>query len=431
MTTSQQGIDLIETSDLRAGGLNDRDVLNALAHATAPSATNPFATSVQSVQTRDFVICLGDSLTNSYTSYLDVRLPDTFLALNGGISGNTTTQMAARAAHDIPAGTNYVVVLGGVNDVLGGVAAATIEANLQAIYTAAHAVGAVVVAVTILPCKANALWTAGKQVVLDAVNAWIAATATSVDHIIDAYTLMENTAGDDLLKAAYDSGDGLHPNATGYTVLAGGIYTGATWTVSGDTAYVAGGGTPIYLNQNLRTTDNASFKSVYASSIETPLIKTALIRPAANAANAIQIYNAEVSGDPVVNVDTTNKRLGVLTTAPAYALDVNGQARVKVAGGGTIFYIASDSGQLALLALSQAGYESWFVGLAGASQSLKFYSSHKADALVLNGITGAAVFVDDVYAITADKGVILRDRSDGHTYRIKVTAGVLGTEVVT
>lgn len=42
-----------------------------------------------------------------------------------------------------------------------------------------------------------------------------------------------------------------------------------------------------------------------------------------------------------------------------------------------------------------------------------------------------AQFSDDVKIITALKGPILLDRSDGHTYRIKVTGGVLGTEVVT
>lgn len=431
MTTSQQGIDIIEASDLRANGLAERDVLNALAFAQAPSAANPFSTSTQALRLCDFVICVGDSITNSYAAYLRSRLPTHWKTLNGGIAGEITAQMLTRFAYTVRAGTAYVVILGGVNDVLGGVAAATIEANLQAMYTAAQAVGATVVAVTITPCKANALWSAGKQTVLDAVNAWILNTATDVDVRIDAYSVMENTPGDDLLKAAYDSGDGLHPNATGLTALATTIEQGVTWTPVSSVAYVAAGPIEVALNQSVRTTDDVAFKSMFASVADAPIIKANVIRPSANSTSAVRIFNAEISGDPVVNVDTTNKRLGILNSAPAYALDVNGQARVKVSGGGTIFYVASDSGNLALLALSQAGYESWFVGMAGASQTLKFYSSHKADVLLLNAITGQANFIQDVFTTTANCGLVLADRSNGHTYRIKVTAGVLGVEVVT
>jgi hypothetical protein len=52
------------------------------------------------------------------------------------------------------------------------------------------------------------------------------------------------------------------------------------------------------------------------------------IKPGANSATAIQLQN--LSGTSILNVDTTNSRVGINNvTAPAYALDVSGDTNVS------------------------------------------------------------------------------------------------------
>ena len=59
------------------------------------------------------------------------------------------------------------------------------------------------------------------------------------------------------------------------------------------------------------------------------------IKPGANSATGIQLQN--FGGTPVLNVDTTNSRVGINNvTAPAYALDVNGDANLFT---GSVFRI--------------------------------------------------------------------------------------------
>lgn len=108
----------------------------------------------------------------------------------------------------------------GVNDVAAGASAATIESRITTLITEAHARGMQVIVTTITPWKAAAAWTAGFQTVTDSVNTWILANSAGADFVVDTYSALENTPGDDLLKAAYDSGDGIHPNGTGLQAMA-------------------------------------------------------------------------------------------------------------------------------------------------------------------------------------------------------------------
>ena len=136
------------------------------------------------------VYTLGDSLTATptYPNKLAALLGSPWVVRNLGISGNTTTQMEARIdAHCLNAGDGeYIVILGGINDIAADASAATIEGNLQAMYSAAAAAGLTVIACTITPFKTNAAWSSGRQTVLDAVNAWILGTAIDVDYTVDS-----------------------------------------------------------------------------------------------------------------------------------------------------------------------------------------------------------------------------------------------------
>ncbi len=215
------------------------------------------------------VYCMGDSLTayGYYPSSLDTLLGDGWQVINHGISGHLTSQMLSRFTADVitPGGAEYVVILGGIGDIVNGVSAATIESNLQAMYTAAHNAGIAVVAVTVLPWKGFVSWTAPLQAVTDAVNAWILATATNCDYKIDAYTALEDPGAADTLLAAYDSGDHVHLSVAGYNVLADEIYNGSTWTQKASNTDVYVSGTNLYIDQSLRTIDNVEFNNFKAT----------------------------------------------------------------------------------------------------------------------------------------------------------------------
>lgn len=160
----------------------------------------------------------GDSLTTSpsYASLLEWRLNAGGLEVVA-TGGWTSTQLLS-SLRATPPDVDESVVLIGSNDVLNGVAAAAIEANLTALNAAlpnAHFV-------TIPPCGNYAGWTAGKETVRQAVNTWIKAN-------LPGYTDIELVLGDGdpsqpVLLAQYDSGDGLHPNGDGDIALSEAIF---------------------------------------------------------------------------------------------------------------------------------------------------------------------------------------------------------------
>jgi lysophospholipase L1-like esterase len=179
------------------------------------------------------IYTLGDSETASgyYQSKLSLLLPSTWKIVNNGIAGNNTTQMLARLSSDILniGDAEYVIVMGGINDVYQDVSAATIESNLQTIYTAIHATGAKVVALTLTPSQ---YCSAPRQAVVDAVKTWILNTATNVDYRINAYTLLEDPSAANNLLATYDSGDHIHFNQAGGNALGQAVYDAVVWTTS-------------------------------------------------------------------------------------------------------------------------------------------------------------------------------------------------------
>jgi lysophospholipase L1-like esterase len=73
-----------------------------------------------------------------------------------------------------------------------------------------------------MPWKNSAGWTAGKQTETAAYNAAASAWASANGALyVDLFTPMGGGGGDpDVLAVAYDSGDLIHPNATGAGIIA-------------------------------------------------------------------------------------------------------------------------------------------------------------------------------------------------------------------
>lgn len=168
------------------------------------------------------VVFLGDSITDGW------RLAEYFPGkpyVNRGISGQTTPQMLVRMFPDViklkPAA---LILLAGTNDIARNTGAATlaqITDNIQAITELAQAHGIKVILSSVLPVSD---YTPRKQTekrppadVLK-LNAWL-----------KNYAAQAKAGYADYFRATVDdkgflrdglSGDGLHPNAKGYALMA-------------------------------------------------------------------------------------------------------------------------------------------------------------------------------------------------------------------
>jgi lysophospholipase L1-like esterase len=197
------------------------------------------------------VVAFGDSITDGAFSTPDAdnRYPDELAerlvaarrpigVLNAGIGGNRLLtdsagfgdKATARFERDVldQPGVRTVIVLEGVNDIgLGDeagtpVTAAQLIGAHRALIRAAHARGVRAIGATILPFKGTIYpdyYTERGEAVRDAVNDWIR-TSGEYDAVVDFDRAMADPADPDLLRPAFDAGDGLHPNDAGYHAMA-------------------------------------------------------------------------------------------------------------------------------------------------------------------------------------------------------------------
>ena len=85
------------------------------------------------------IVCIGDSLTEGYQIALDSAWPDVlkretkFELINSGICGDTTAGMLARFQEDvIKHKADYVIIMGGTNDIWFNIPDSQIIANILA-----------------------------------------------------------------------------------------------------------------------------------------------------------------------------------------------------------------------------------------------------------------------------------------------------------
>lgn len=207
------------------------------------------------------VVVFGDSLTDGTFSTPDAnrRFPDMLAerlantgrpraVLNHGIGGNRLTvdsawlgaKATSRFRRDVLSqpGIGTVVILLGINDIGLSEVSETAPLPIFEPYTAvscdeviaghrdlirqARAAGLRVVAATLSPAKPSPLSTARSEDKRAAINAWIR-TCGEYDAIIDLDAALRGPTDPDRLHAAYDSGDHLHPNDTGYRAMAAAI----------------------------------------------------------------------------------------------------------------------------------------------------------------------------------------------------------------
>jgi lysophospholipase L1-like esterase len=193
------------------------------------------------------VVMLGDSLTDGRgsTTNGNDRWPDQFAdrvrhlpVLNQAAGGNRVLNdglgpnALARLDRDVLAqsGVEWLIVFEGVNDI--GTAPATPEAQQQVaadliaafeqIVVRAHAQGIEVFGATVTPIGGNTSYDdpAGlREAARQKVNHWIR-TSRVFDAVIDFDRAVRDPATPRRLLPAYDTGDHLHLNPTGYRAIA-------------------------------------------------------------------------------------------------------------------------------------------------------------------------------------------------------------------
>jgi lysophospholipase L1-like esterase len=118
-------------------------------------------------------------------------------------------------------GARWLIVFEGVNDL--GAATATTANGLIGAYqqfvSKAHGANMLAFGATILPFKGHSHYTPEHETARTTVNDWIRKPG-NFDAVLDLDAVVRDSAQPDTLAAAYDSGDHLHLNPTGYKKLA-------------------------------------------------------------------------------------------------------------------------------------------------------------------------------------------------------------------
>ena len=166
------------------------------------------------------VVFLGDSITEAWDLSIFFKGKP---YVNRGISGQTTPQILLRFRQDVLAlKPGIVVILAGTNDIAentGPASLGMIEDNLKSMAELARENGVHPILASVLPAAVYP-WRPEIRPIekILALNQWMKEyAATEGIGYLDYYAAMVNDHHG--LKAEL-SGDGVHPNAAGYTVMA-------------------------------------------------------------------------------------------------------------------------------------------------------------------------------------------------------------------
>ena len=218
------------------------------------------AIDVESVSSPGSIVAFGDSITDGTCTTIDahdrwedvlsVRLGleheanaragagrDLKSMVNEGIGGNTLIREGLMPPPDSPPGLERVdrdvlshhgvtdvVLFMGTNDIRRGATAGQVIAAMTSIAQKVKARGARVIGVSIIPrhnvapAGTNTGWNPEKTRIRNEVNQWIR-TKAPFDAVIDFDRVVRDPANPDLLRSAFNCGDGIHPSPAGYYAM--------------------------------------------------------------------------------------------------------------------------------------------------------------------------------------------------------------------
>lgn len=170
------------------------------------------------------IVVLGDSLTAGPGLRADDTMPSRLqervraagyrhVVVNAGVSGDTTTDAAARLDRALVPGASVLIVALGANDGLRGVPVTTVRRNLETIVERAQARG-----MKVLLCGMETLPSRGWDYVLDFHNIY--------PEVAGRYglALMPFLLADVVGRAELNLEDGWHPNAAGARIMADNLW---------------------------------------------------------------------------------------------------------------------------------------------------------------------------------------------------------------
>ncbi len=202
-----------------------------------PGATeraSPVGSGAATPKKRYSLAAIGDSLTDKksqggkYLEYLQEKCPKSRFD-SWGKGGNMVSQMRKRFARDVlgegaqGARPNYshLIVLGGIADIgsneTAGRTTDKIQADLTAMYKAAHDKGITVVALTIPPWGGFSEYNDERHRMMTVMNGWLKKKPAPVDHVVDIYPKL--VCNERELCPAYAWPDKLHWSKKGHEIV--------------------------------------------------------------------------------------------------------------------------------------------------------------------------------------------------------------------
>ena len=181
--------------------------------------STPSITSSTGGVTRHKGQVFGDSLTNNMG---DIGAP--LGAVIGapcttrGIAGANLNTIKGEFNTYVPnAGDSYVIIQGGINDITAASTDpnASIRGHILDMVNGAMSNGLDYCVVTVSPFKGWSTWNTDRQTWADSFADWVVQAFPS-NHL-DLRPVLGDSADIQTLDSSLDSGDGLHPNGTGYT----------------------------------------------------------------------------------------------------------------------------------------------------------------------------------------------------------------------
>jgi lysophospholipase L1-like esterase len=174
------------------------------------------------VKNEQRVVFMGNSITENWQHDFATMFPGKPY-IGRGISGQTTPQMLVRFRQDVVAlEPAAVVILAGTNDIAGNTGPSTLEMvedNIASMAELARAHGIKVVLASVLPVH-DYPWKPGLEPApkIIALNSWIRAYAAQHGAtFVDFHSAMADADGG--MRSGLSS-DGVHPNESGYRIMA-------------------------------------------------------------------------------------------------------------------------------------------------------------------------------------------------------------------
>jgi lysophospholipase L1-like esterase len=166
---------------------------------------------LSSSQPRPVIVFLGDSITANWSMERDFPGWDVH---NSGVGREDTTKMLARFQRDvIDYQPSVVYILAGTNDIYYGQSQEVTEANIRQMIAVSQEHRIQVVLCSVLPTEPSN-YSERPPERITALNDWLQKTAAE-QHLryVNYYAAFAGRAGLTL--------DGIHPNAAGYSIMAG------------------------------------------------------------------------------------------------------------------------------------------------------------------------------------------------------------------